>query len=147
MATPLSSTEVAAWADILSQKRGSRKLQDHVQAGLLNFFKVNGVHLVDQFPVDEKDPDVKKVWQEFCEDASLKQNHEIGAVMRWLDGASSAAAAPAQHRTQAIVTIVQESGITLPSGVIAMIDQAMVGAGAGDKKAQAASFEFVCTRV
>ena len=138
----LSSTQKAAWAAVLSSVRGGRTLPPALQAALVDFFADNDLPVVDHWPVDVSDVDWQDVWTEYADGAGLKAQWQLGAVRRWVED-KVGSAAPTAHRAAAVVKLLQDGGVTLPSAMASRIEAALASGAAGDKLQQATCFEFV----
>ena len=139
---PLSGQEQAAWAGVLSARRGGKTLPTAVQTALVAFFAENDLTLAEYWPVDVNNVDWQAEWREFAKDASLTKDFQVGAVLRWVE-ARDASAAPMTHRAEAIFKTLEDGGLVLPSGMRPAIEAAVNGGVAGDKRTQSTCFEFI----
>jgi hypothetical protein len=140
---PLSGAEQAAWAGVLSARRGGKALPTAVQTALVAFFAENDLSVAEYWPVDVNDVDWQDEWREFMTGAAMTKDFQVGAVLRWVE-ARNASTAPSTHRAAAIFKTLEDGGLELPSGMRPAIEAAVNGGIAGDKHAQSTCFEFVC---
>ena len=127
---PLGATERAAWAAVLAARRGGKTLPAALQTALVDFFAANDLSLSEYWPVDVKDVDWEKEWQEFAAAAGVGADWQKGQILRWIEN-KQGASAPANHRADAIVKLIEQGGVTLPTGLITQIEAAMSTSAAG----------------